>query len=143
MGSLASSAGYTGLRCVINDFALPGMSNCIANGSPTNGQVGELQNRGIEAHGFVQCNNSGVLVCAVTGTDELPTVIVGIVTDVKNWFFMVENFACDQDGAVPRLSKWPTVRPHHLTRKRQATAGCYGKHCKRISGWGPLASSLG
>jgi hypothetical protein len=112
-----------GLRCVINDFALPGMSNCIANSSPTNGQVGELQNRGIQARGFVQCNNSGVLVCAVAGADELPTVIVEIVADVKSWFFMVENFACDKDGAVPRLSKWPTVGAHRLRDRDKPRQG--------------------
>ena len=64
------------LRCIINCFALPRVRNRIANGAPSNRQIGKLQNRRVKLNNFVQRNNPAVLGRAIALTDELPAVIV-------------------------------------------------------------------
>jgi hypothetical protein len=88
-------------------FAHPRALWRISQGVPTDGQIGELQNRWIEVHRFMERNNLSIFTRTFAGTDELPTMIIGIMRDVKDGFLALKHLTRRKHSAVPRLIKWP------------------------------------
>ena len=88
-------------------FALPGVLWGISQSVPAHRKISELQNRRVKLHGLVESNDFGIFVRAITGTDELPAMIIGIMRDVKNRFLALKHLPCRKYRTVLRLIKWP------------------------------------
>ena len=88
-------------------FSHPRVLRRISQSMPTDGQISELQNRWIKIDSFIEGNNPSIFTRTFAGTDELPTMIIGVMRDLKDGFLALKHLPRRKHRAVLRLVKWP------------------------------------
>jgi|KBSSwiStaDraftv2_1062776.scaffolds.fasta_scaffold09861_5 hypothetical protein len=79
---------------------------------PTRRQVGELDDRRVLRHDLVERDDAGVVLRRIVQPEELPPVIVLIVSDVQDRGAAEDDRAQGHGRGVSWLVEWPIMFRH-------------------------------